>query len=90
MTWRAEGTSRITWEIEPIGDSCRLTVTHDQLREGANDRDLRRLADDPLRPQDLVGDRKAPDHTGIAPIHVSLAATAALRSRDGHLRHPHQ
>ena len=31
-----EGASRITWEIEPIGDSCRLTVTHDQLREGAN------------------------------------------------------
>ena len=26
----------MTWEIEPIGDSCRLTVTHDQLREGAN------------------------------------------------------
>jgi uncharacterized protein YndB with AHSA1/START domain/DNA-binding transcriptional ArsR family regulator len=25
------GTSRVTWEIEPIGDSCRLTVTHDQL-----------------------------------------------------------
>ena len=34
---RSEGTSRITWEIEPVGDSCRLTVTHDQLREGAND-----------------------------------------------------
>ena len=33
---KAEGTSRITWEIEPVGDSCRLTVTHDQLREGAN------------------------------------------------------
>ncbi len=33
---RAEGTSRVTWEIEPVGDSCRLTVTHDQLREGAN------------------------------------------------------
>ena len=33
---RSEGTSRVTWEIEPIGDSCRLTVTHDQLREGAN------------------------------------------------------
>jgi uncharacterized protein YndB with AHSA1/START domain len=33
---KAEGTSRITWEIEPIGDSCRLLVTHDQLREGAN------------------------------------------------------
>jgi uncharacterized protein YndB with AHSA1/START domain/DNA-binding transcriptional ArsR family regulator len=34
---RSEGTSRVTWEIEPIGDSCRLTVTHDQLREGANE-----------------------------------------------------
>ncbi len=35
---KQEGTSRITWEIEPIGDdSCRLTVTHDQLREGANE-----------------------------------------------------
>ena len=32
----AEGQSRVTWDIEPIGDSCRLTVTHDQLREGAN------------------------------------------------------
>jgi uncharacterized protein YndB with AHSA1/START domain len=35
---KAEGTSRVTWEIEPVGeDSCRLTVTHDQLREGAHD-----------------------------------------------------
>jgi uncharacterized protein YndB with AHSA1/START domain len=34
---KAEGTSRVTWEIEPVGDSCRLTVTHDQLRDGAND-----------------------------------------------------
>jgi uncharacterized protein YndB with AHSA1/START domain len=33
----AEGTSRVTWEIEPVGDSCRLTVVHDQLPEGAND-----------------------------------------------------
>ena len=33
---KREGTSRITWEIEPIGDSCRLTVTHDQLRAGAH------------------------------------------------------
>ena len=33
---KSEGTSRVTWEIEPIGDSCRLTLTHDQLREGAN------------------------------------------------------
>ena len=32
----SEGTTRVTWEIEPVGDSCRLTVTHDQLRENAN------------------------------------------------------
>jgi uncharacterized protein YndB with AHSA1/START domain len=32
-----EGESRVTWEIEPVGeDSCRLAVTHDQLNEGAN------------------------------------------------------
>jgi uncharacterized protein YndB with AHSA1/START domain len=35
---KAEGTSRVTWEIEPVGeDSCLLKVTHDQLREGASD-----------------------------------------------------
>jgi len=34
---KAEGASRVTWEIEAVGDSCRLLVTHDQLREGAND-----------------------------------------------------
>jgi uncharacterized protein YndB with AHSA1/START domain len=33
---RREGTSRVTWEIEPVGTSCRLRVTHDQLGEGAN------------------------------------------------------
>jgi uncharacterized protein YndB with AHSA1/START domain len=34
---KSEGPSRVTWEIEPVGDdSCRLTVTHDQLKKGAN------------------------------------------------------
>ncbi|MBO0747056.1 MAG: metalloregulator ArsR/SmtB family transcription factor [Acidimicrobiaceae bacterium] len=33
---RREGTSRVTWEIEQVEDSCRLVVTHDQLREDAN------------------------------------------------------
>jgi uncharacterized protein YndB with AHSA1/START domain len=32
---KQEGTSRITWEITPVGDSCRLVLVHDQLREGA-------------------------------------------------------
>jgi uncharacterized protein YndB with AHSA1/START domain len=34
---KQEGLSRVTYEIEPVGDSCRLTVIHDELREGAND-----------------------------------------------------
>jgi uncharacterized protein YndB with AHSA1/START domain len=33
---KAAGTSRVTWEIEVVGDSCRLLVIHDQLPEGAN------------------------------------------------------
>lgn len=33
---KSEGTSRVTWEIEPVGTSCRLRVTHDQLGEDAN------------------------------------------------------
>jgi uncharacterized protein YndB with AHSA1/START domain len=33
---KAAGTSRVTWEIEQIEDSCQLTVTHDQLPEDAN------------------------------------------------------
>ena len=26
----------VAWLIEPVGDSCRLLVVHDELREGAN------------------------------------------------------
>src|SRR5688572_20246767 len=33
---KAAGTSRVTWEIFQVGDSCQLTVIHDQLPEGAN------------------------------------------------------
>jgi uncharacterized protein YndB with AHSA1/START domain/DNA-binding transcriptional ArsR family regulator len=33
---KAAGTSRVTWEIRPVGDSCQLTVIHDQLPEGAH------------------------------------------------------
>jgi uncharacterized protein YndB with AHSA1/START domain len=31
----AQGTSRVTWEIKPVADSCRVTVTHDQLSDDA-------------------------------------------------------
>jgi len=34
---KREGASRVAWDIEQVADSCRLTVTHDQMREGAND-----------------------------------------------------
>jgi uncharacterized protein YndB with AHSA1/START domain len=33
---KSEGTSRVTWEITQVGSSCKLVVTHDQLRENAN------------------------------------------------------
>ena len=33
---KAQGATRVTWEIEPVGTSCRLTVIHDQLPAGAN------------------------------------------------------
>jgi uncharacterized protein YndB with AHSA1/START domain len=34
---KAEGSTRITWEIKPVGNSCHLIVTHDQMRQGANE-----------------------------------------------------
>ena len=41
MLWSPEveaaGTTRVTWEIQPVGDSCRLLVIHDQLPEDASD-----------------------------------------------------
>ena len=33
---RVAGFSRVTWEIIPVGDSCRLTVIHDRLPDNAN------------------------------------------------------
>jgi uncharacterized protein YndB with AHSA1/START domain/DNA-binding transcriptional ArsR family regulator len=33
---KAQGTTRVTWEIEPVGNSCRLTVIHDQLPPDAD------------------------------------------------------
>ena len=34
---KEEGSTRVTWDLEAVGDSCRVIVTHDQLRQGAND-----------------------------------------------------
>jgi uncharacterized protein YndB with AHSA1/START domain len=34
---KSEGPSRVTWEIEPVADSCRLTVIHSGLHEDASE-----------------------------------------------------
>ena len=67
---KSEGTSRITWEIEPVGDSCRLTVTHDQLREGANEQLYGGWPMILSGPQDLAGDGRAPHHAGIPDVYL--------------------
>jgi uncharacterized protein YndB with AHSA1/START domain len=33
---KSYGESRVTWEIEQVGNACQLRVTHDQLPEDAN------------------------------------------------------
>jgi uncharacterized protein YndB with AHSA1/START domain len=66
----AEGLTRVTWEIEPVGDSCHLTLVHDEMR-GRQHPDLRRLAHDPLGPQDLARIGRAPDDAGFAPVQLS-------------------
>ncbi len=33
---RSIGPTRVTWEIEPVGSSCRLTVVHDRLPDGVS------------------------------------------------------
>jgi uncharacterized protein YndB with AHSA1/START domain/DNA-binding transcriptional ArsR family regulator len=33
---KAAGPTRVTWEIEPVGTSCRLTVIHDQIPADAS------------------------------------------------------
>jgi uncharacterized protein YndB with AHSA1/START domain/DNA-binding transcriptional ArsR family regulator len=33
---RAAGTSRVTWDVEQAGDTCRLTLTHDDLPTDAS------------------------------------------------------
>src|SRR2546428_10865837 len=55
---KREGTSRVTMEIEPVGDSCRPIVTHDQLREDANAELYGGVGWGPLRPQNAAGNRR--------------------------------
>jgi uncharacterized protein YndB with AHSA1/START domain len=33
---KSEGTTRVTWEIVPVGTSCQLRVIHDRMSDDAN------------------------------------------------------
>ena len=69
-----EGTSRVTWEIEPVGDSCRLTVTHDQLREDAN---AQLYGGWPMilsGLEDLARDRRGADHARVVDVRLIVSS----------------
>ncbi len=68
---KGEGASRVTWEIEPVGDSCRLVVTHDELAEDANPELYGGWPMILSGPEDLARDGRTADHAGIAPVHLS-------------------
>ena len=72
----AEGTSRVTWEIRT---GRRLMPVHRHPRPAARGRrraPLRRLADDPVRAQDLARDRSRTDHPRLT--HVPNSAMTTL------------
>ena len=72
---KSEGTSRVTWEIEPVGDSCRLIVTHDQLREGANDQLYGGWPMILSGLKTLARDRRAADHARLADVQPAPAGS---------------
>ncbi|MGH3800274.1 MAG: SRPBCC family protein [Pseudonocardiaceae bacterium] len=78
---KSEGTSRVTWEIEPVGDSCRLTVTHDQLREGANNE---LYGGWPM----ILSGLKTWLETGELLTHAGIAAIRLSRRTEGSARRP--
>ena len=63
---KAAGFSRVTWEITPVGDSCRLVVVHDRLPVRRHAGALRRLADGPFRSKDAARDRRVTYHPRLA------------------------
>ena len=69
-----EGTSRVTWEIEPVGDLLPAAGHPRPARRGRQQRTLRRLADDPLRPEDAAGDRRGPRHSRLPALFRRLVS----------------
>ncbi len=91
---KSEGASRVTWEIEPVGDSCRL-IAHPRPAPRRRQRpDLRRLADDPLRSEDVAGDGQLLTTPGslmyaAGDFARNGARTMAELTRRPDLRYPH-
>ena len=56
---KAIGATRVTWEIEPVGRLVPADRDPRPAPRGRQRRALRRLADDPLRPEDAARDRRA-------------------------------
>ena len=54
---KAEGTSRATWEITQVADSCRLLAIHDRLCPDANNEIYGGWPMIFSGPQDTAGDR---------------------------------
>ena len=66
---KAAGTSRVTWELEPVGeDSTKLTVIHDQLAPDANSELWGGSPDDPFRIEDAARDRREADDARLASL----------------------
>ena len=67
-------------------DSCRLTVTHDQLAREREQRAVRRLADDPLGAEDAAGERGGADDAGFAAVFELRRLADQLGGADSSLR----
>ncbi len=80
---KREGASRVTWEIHAIAaDSCRLTVTHDQLRDGANE-ELYGGWPMILRPEDVARDGRGSHHARIPPLRLRSPLRSVSRGGSG-------
>ncbi len=78
---KSEGTSRVTWEIEPV---ARLLPADRHPRPAPRGRQrsaLRRLADDPLRPQDAAGDRRDAHHPRLADVRAGGDGDGVRKAR---------
>ena len=65
---KQEGPSRVTWDIEPVGESCRLTVTHDELNKGANGELYGGWPMILSGLKTLLDHRRVADHPRLAPV----------------------